>query len=248
MSAPSGRARRTAFALLACMSLLAAGCLELPEREQHAVAPGAEALTVRIADDRPLDARLWVRDPTRLVIYLHEYNHTQRDWWAEAARGGPGDPSALTLDLRGHGDSGGDDNDFRLMAGDVRTVIVTARARGFQRIAIVGAGMGATVAVLAARNDQAITVVGLSLAADFADLDALDAATEVAPRLSIVAAREDLSARESLEQITRSGRIEASRALLLPGRAHGMALLRLESEAPTRRLIEASLDRAWRAG
>ena len=243
----SSAARRPLVALVALLTLLtAAGCLDLPERDQKAVAPGAEAVTVRASDDRPLDARLWVRDRRRLVIYLHEYHRTQRDWWPEAAAGVAGDPSALTLDLRGHGDSGGNHQDFELMADDVRVVVAFARARGYERIAMVGAGMGGTVAARVAREEPDVSVVGLSLPADFADLAALEACAAIGPRLSIVAAREDLSARESLEQITRSARLDPSRALLLPGRAHGIALLRGESEAATRRLTKDALDRAWR--
>ena len=243
----SSAARRPLVALVALLTLLtAAGCLDLPERDQKAVAPGAEAVTVRASDDRPLDARLWVRDRRRLVIYLHDYHRTQRDWWPEAAAGVAGDPSALTLDFRGHGDSGGNHQDFELMADDVRVVVAFARARGYERIAMVGAGMGGTVAARVAREEPDVSVVGLSLPADFADLAALEACAAIGPRLSIVAAREDLSARESLEQITRSARLDPSRALLLPGRAHGIALLRGESEAATRRLTKDALDRAWR--
>lgn len=234
-------------ALIALVGLLSGtACLDLPERAHNGVAPGAEAITVRAGDDRPLDARLWVRDRRRLVIYLHEYHRTQRDWWPEAEVGAANDPSAMTVDLRGHGDSGGDHQDFGLMADDVSRVIATAHARGYERIALVGAGMGATVAVLVAEDAPDVTVIGLSIAADFADLDALDASPAVSQRLAIVAAKDDLSARESLEQISKTARLDPARALLLPGRAHGIALLRGESEAPTRRLVKAALDRAWR--
>ncbi len=235
------------------MVLLAAGalalgtaCLDLPDRTHHLVAPGAEAVTIRAADDRPLDARLWVRDPTRLVIYLHEYHRTQRDWWPEAERGTSGDPSTMTVDLRGHGDSGGDPRNVDLMADDVRAVIDAARGRGFQRIVLVGAGLGGTVGVLVARDDPTVWVIGLSLAADFGALNALDAAKTAATRLAIVASRKDLSARESLEQVARTAGLDGSRALLLPGRAHGRALLSADSEAPTRRLMREAFDRTWR--
>jgi len=246
MSGPAVRPGRAALLVLVGLGLLLAGCLDLPERTHNGPAPGAESLTIRTADDRPLDARLWTRDPSRLVIYLHAYHRTQRDWWQEAARGAPTDPSALTVDLRGHGDSGGEPNDFPLMVDDVQTVIAAARERGFVRIALVGASMGGTVAVLVAREEPAVTVIGLSVPADFAGLDALPAAREIAPRLSLVATREDLSARESLEQIAKAAGLDRSRAVLLPGRSHGMALLRGESEEPTRRLIQESLSRAWR--
>lgn len=226
--------------------VFAAGCLDLPDRTPHEAAPGAEAITVRATDDRPLDARLWARDPSRLVIYVHEYQRTQRDWWTEAARGGPADPSALTVDLRGHGDSGGDHQDFELMPGDIRRVIEYARGRGYQRITLVGAGLGATVAVIVARDDPAITVAGLSLAADFAGLDALEAAKASASRLNVVASRDDLSARESLEQVIRATHLDPSRAVLLPGRAHGRTLLAGDSEAATRRMMLDAAERAWR--
>lgn len=237
--------RLVAFAAFVGL-LSGTACLDLPERAHNGVAPGAEAITVRAADDRPLDARLWVRDKRRLVIYLHEYQRTQRDWWPEAEAGAPDDPSAMTIDLRGHGDSGGDRQDFELMAGDVSRVIATAHARGYERVALVGAGMGATVAVLVAEGQPQVSVIGLSIAAGFSDLDALDASPAISQRLAIVAARDDLSARESLEQISKTARLDPARALLLPGRAHGVALLRGDTEAPTRRLMKAALDRAWR--
>lgn len=239
--------RRPLVTLIALVGLLSGtACLDLPERARNGVAPGAEAITVRAADDRPLDARLWVRDHRRLVIYLHEYHRTQRDWWPEAEAGAPGDPSAMTVDLRGHGDSGGDHQDFDLMADDVARVIAVAHARGYERIALVGAGMGGTVAVLVAQDEPDISVVGLSIAAGFAGLDALDASPAVASRLSIVAAKDDLSARESLEQISKTAHLEPPRALLLPGRAHGIALLHGDSETSARRLMKGALERAWR--
>ncbi|MBM4361036.1 MAG: alpha/beta hydrolase [Deltaproteobacteria bacterium] len=240
--------RRALLAFLLLGALVpGAACLDLPDRSPRETAPpGAEVITVRAADDRPLDARLWPRDPARLVIYLHEYQRTQRDWWEEASRGLPGDPSAMTFDLRGHGDSGGDHQDFGLMEGDVRAVLAYARSRGYQQVVLVGAGLGGTVALLVARDEPAVTVVGLSAASDFADLDALEAAKAAAPRLAMVAAREDLSARESLEQIARAAGLDGKRALLLPGRAHGRELLNSDSESATRRLMRDAFDLAWR--
>lgn len=239
--------RRALTALLALSALaLGTACLELPDRTRHEAAPGAEPITVRATDNRPLDARLWARDPARLVIYLHEYRRTQRDWWPEAARGGPGDPSAMTMDLRGHGDSGGNHQDFGLMPDDLRSVIAYARSRGYGQIALVGAGLGGTVGILVARDDPTVTVVGLSPASDFAGLDARAASKALAPRLAIVAARDDLSARESLGQIARTAGLDDSRAVLLPGRAHGRALLSADAEPETRRVMQAMINRAWR--
>ncbi len=240
--------RRALLAFLALGAFaLGAACLDLPDRSpREAAPPGAEVITVRAADDRPLDARLWVRDPAWLVIYLHEYQRTQRDWWEEASHGLPGEPSAMTFDLRGHGDSGGDHQDFDRMEGDVRAVVAYARSRGYQRIVLVGAGLGGTVGLLVARDEPAVTVVGLSAASDFAGLDALEASKAAGPRLAIVAAREDLSARESLEQIARAAGLDGTRALLLPGRAHGRALLNTDSEGATRRLMRDAFDQTWR--
>lgn len=239
--------RQAALFVALAAWLAGAGCVDLPERTHHGVAPGtAETVTVRAGDDRPLDARLWMRDPSRLVIYLHEYRRTQVDWWPEAARGAPSEPSALTLDLRGHGDSGGDANDFSLMVADVQTVVGYARRRGFERVVVVGAGLGGTVAVLAARDDPTLVVVGLSPAADFGDLDAAAAAAQATQRIAAIAARDDLSARESLERLATAARLDATRAILLPGRAHGRALLTGGSEAATRRVIREMSDVAWR--
>ena len=82
--------------------------------------------------------------------------------------------------------------------------------------------------------------------ADFGGLDALDAAPAISGRLAIVASQDDLSARESLERIARTAPLDGARALLLPGRAHGRAVLTADAEGPARRLMRETFDRAWR--
>ena len=186
-----------------------------------------------------LSARLWARDPRRIVIYLHEYGDEQTAWWATADRGGPADPSALTFDFRGHGASGGDHDDVAGTPADARAALEYAIGQGYAQIILVGAGMGAAVAIEVAADTPpgamngamngvmggVVGVVGLSTPAEFADLRPIDRVQRLGTRIALISARDDLSARDSLAQFRARAAIPEERIVTLDGSDHGGELL-----------------------
>ncbi len=184
-------------------------------------------VALHTADGLVLNARLWARDPRRIVIYLHEYGDDQTAWWPTADDGPPTAPSALTFDFRGHGASDGDSNDVADTLADARAALAYATEQRYERIVLVGAGMGAAVAIEVAADhpSAAIGVVGLSTPAAFADLRPLDAAARIAARLALISATGDLSANNSLARFRAGAAIPAARIIVLAGSEHGGDLL-----------------------
>ncbi|MDA0301772.1 MAG: alpha/beta fold hydrolase [Chloroflexi bacterium] len=218
--------RALLLALASVVSLIGLACLERPApRADRDTAPGSDAVSLTTEDGLTLHGRLWLRDTKRVIVYLHEYRGNQSAWWPTVGQGTPDDPSALTLDLRGHGMSEGKPEDLEGVARDAAAAIAFARERGFERVVIVGAGMGAAAGMIAAAGDPRVAVLGLSAPSEFAGMRAHEAARIMDQRLALIAAEGDLSARQSITDFRRHASIPPSRIVMLRGADHGEALL-----------------------
>lgn len=207
-------------------------------------ATGASSVQITTVDGLTLDARLWDRGPARLVIYLHEFREDQSAWWREASEG-TSQASALTLDLRGHGESEGDHEDVEGMVRDVEAAIAFAREHGFRRVMLVGAGMGAAVAIVAAVEVPDVTVVGLSAPADFDAMDTVAVVELVADRVQLIAMRDDISAADSLHRFRSLPNVDSTMARLYPGRGHGVEILDGTSGSDVRERFDRLLTEFW---
>ena len=81
---------------------------------------GARTVDLKSADGTPLKASYFValkRGPG--VLLLHQSNRERKSWDGEAAKLSAAGFNALTLDLRGYGESGGKRDDFKSMPQDV---------------------------------------------------------------------------------------------------------------------------------
>ena len=229
-------------AFLASATLLAFSCLDRPaDRPDRGSAAGARTVELRTSDGIALNGRLWTRDPRRVVIYLHEYGDDQTSWWPTAEDGAPSDPSAMTFDFRGHGASEGDHEDVASTPVDARAALAFAAEQGYQRVVLVGAGMGAAAAMSVAADQPAVGVLGLSAPADFDDLHPVEVVRQLGPRVALIASDGDLSAHDSLAQFRARTPISAARVAMLNGRDHGVEMLTgtrgPEARSALRRLI-----------
>lgn len=216
--------------------------LDSPGRPpDRGTAPGATVVSFRTSDGVTLNGRLWARDPRRVVIYLHEYRGDQTTWWPAAEEGAATDPSALTLDFRGHGASEGDGDDVSHTPEDAEAALSFARERGYQRTVIVGAGMGAAAGMVAAADDPTTGLLGLSAPSAFADLAPVKLVNRLEQRIGLMATDGDLSAKQSIADFRMHAAIPSSRIVMLRGTDHGEALLvgerRREATAAFRRLL-----------
>ena len=91
--------------------------------------------------------------PAPAVVLVHMLSRSHADWGALPDHIRDAGMTALAIDLRGHGQSTGSAQDLQAMAGDVRAAALWLASRPNVRgdqIAIVGASLGASLALLAA--------------------------------------------------------------------------------------------------
>jgi alpha-beta hydrolase superfamily lysophospholipase len=102
--------------------------------------------------------------PAPSVLLVHMLSRNKGDWGSLPDRIRDAGINALTIDLRGHGQSTGSAQDLPEMVQDVRAaaqwLLTRPNARG-DSIAIVGASLGASLALLAAVAVPQVRALGL---------------------------------------------------------------------------------------
>lgn len=140
-------------------------------------------------DGVELAATYWDRDTDKELVLLHMLGRDRNDWnkFAESAN-----YTVLAIDLRGHGESDGDwqsfsDVDFNKMILDVKA------ANEFLSgdVIVIGASIGANVALNYADNYPVAGVVLLSPSHDYRGVDTRAAITRYKGPLLIVTSRND---------------------------------------------------------
>lgn len=242
-------ARRTLAAVIALVAIILAGCSSAPPRPTPTptAADGSSTHVIRTADGYAFAARVWRVDPKRVAIYLHEYRDDQTGWWPMVTTVRRLPVSSITFDFRGHGTDEDNPDDVPGMVEDARAAVAFARSQGFEQILLIGAGMGAAIAVQVAAEQDDLRVIGLSTPSAFDLLDTLAAMPGVAGRIALVATEDDLSAAHSLGELQEAGKIPDAYVRLYPGRAHGVDMLRPNGEEPGVALafVNELMDEFW---
>jgi alpha-beta hydrolase superfamily lysophospholipase len=102
--------------------------------------------------------------PAPAVVLIHMLTRNKADWDALAMRIQEAGITALAIDLRGHGSSTGAPAPSADMANDVRGAVQWLSSRPGVRpgsIAVVGASLGASLALLAAVDQPAVRAIGV---------------------------------------------------------------------------------------
>ena len=133
-------------------------------------APGAEAAGTRVSfpsSDGVTIAGEFYETSTRPaagVVLVHMLSRSRGDWDGLPDRIRDAGITALAIDLRGHGQSSGSPQELQAMIQDVRAAAQWLAARPNVRgdqIAIVGASLGASLALLAAVELPQVRAIGL---------------------------------------------------------------------------------------
>lgn len=127
------------------------------------------------ASQRPSPfARAAMEDRSAGVVLVHMLSRSKSDWRGLPDRIREAGMTALAIDLRGHGGSSGSASDLAAMVQDVRAAAQWLASRPTVRpdaVAIVGASIGASLALLAAAELPQIRAVGaLSPSLDYRGL------------------------------------------------------------------------------
>ncbi|HEX6161779.1 MAG TPA: pyridoxine 5'-phosphate synthase [Vicinamibacterales bacterium] len=132
-------------------------------------APSAEAgtrVSFTSADGVTIAAEFYEASsrPAPAVVLVHMLSRSRGDWGGLPDRIRDAGITALAIDLRGHGQSSGSAQDLQVMIQDVRAaarwLASRPNIRGDQ-IAIVGASLGASLALLAAVDVPQVRAIGL---------------------------------------------------------------------------------------
>ena len=169
--------------------------------------------------------------PAPAVLLLHGLGRSRHDWdrFAEtlAARG----IVSLALDIRGHGESGGPaPADLSIAVADaIAGLEFLARQASVAagRLAIVGASIGANLAVLAGAGDSYVrAIVLLSPGLDYRGLKIENAMRRYGERAAlIVTSQEDPYATRSAKVLATTGSTIGHELQVLDGAGHGAAML-----------------------
>lgn len=170
------------------------------------------------------------------VILLHMFQSDRTALSSFAALLADEGYTALTLDFRGYGDSGGDrviEDIWR----DALAAVRFMRGRGFERIILVGASMGGTAALVVAAREELEAVVTLSAASSFMGLSIPPEAVELIeePKL-FVAAQGDSPAAVTAQQLYAAAP-PPKQVEVVSGSDHGIDLVEGERAEAVRRLV-----------
>jgi esterase/lipase len=207
--------RRMAAAFLA-MALWACGT-------EPTIAPSGRAVSFSTSDGVELEGELHGGGDLA-VILLHMFPADRTSWRAFAQQLAAEGHAALSFDFRGFGSSGGERR-VDLVWRDALAAVRFMMARGHDRVALVGASMGGTAALIVAAREDLAAVVTLSAPSTFRGLaippEALELIDE--PKL-FIAAQGDVGAASSAQQLYAES--PGTKELqILEGSDHGTELL-----------------------
>jgi alpha-beta hydrolase superfamily lysophospholipase len=213
-----------------------------------AVSAASQRVSIRTEDGVSLSAT-WhepgVR-PAPAVILVHMLHKSKRDWEPVAERFAAEGIGALTIDLRGHGDSGGameggDTPDYSALSRDLSAARRYLASRGDvqqSRIGIAGASIGANLAALAAAGDATIASLALlSPSLDYRGLRIEAALRKYGSRPALlVSSDDDPYATRSVHDLQKAGG-GTREAVVLSQAGHGTVMLGRDQDL-TRMLVD----------
>jgi pimeloyl-ACP methyl ester carboxylesterase len=203
---------------------------------------GAKPVSLRTSDGAKLSGAVLGDGPAGAVL-IHEYpaaafaarpgQGPKCGWWPYAAYLADHGVRALLFDLRCFGDSPCPQSGRGNATADVAAAMDELRREGSERVALVGASMGGSVAVVAAAELHPAALVDLSGERDTTGLtpgipaDAFGAAPGVtAPALFAVARGDRWVSPEDMRAVAGRARSKSKRVFVFPATAgHGYDLL-----------------------
>lgn len=188
----------------------------------------ANDVTVSTEDGQSLHARELGKG-SHGVLLLHDAGRTSADWTLFADKLSGKGYRVLALDLRGHGDSADimeAEPDWSKMGSDVEAGLAHLRKSGVKKLSVVGAGLGANLAVdVASRDAEVETVVLLSPGLNIHGYKPSGTVKPYGSRPLLLAAGKGDRIASSTVKFLEKQSAGPTRAMLLDGSASGTDLL-----------------------
>ncbi len=169
------------------------------------------------------------------VVLIHPLNGSREDWLALGERFFKSGVAVVAPDLRGHGGSplasgaALSDTDYPLMQGDVAASIAWLRTNKIEKVALIGASIGANLALRVAADDaMVVSVALLSPGFNYKGLSSQDAMKRYGSRpVLLVASDEDAYSKKTVDTLAALAQ-GGPRTELLTGAGHGTKMLARE--------------------
>ena len=168
------------------------------------------------------------------VILLHMLRRTKSDWDTIAKWLQTNGYTVIVPDLRGHGQSAGNweqftPEDFNKMTLDVAAIKSVLANEGAQKIAIIGASIGANIAFNYASTDQDVkTIILLSPGMDYKGVSITD--TRFNKPFLVVASKDDEYSAQSAQTIIQNN--PSAKLLMYENAGHGTNMFSKNDLAP----------------
>ncbi|MDX1992346.1 MAG: alpha/beta fold hydrolase [bacterium] len=181
-------------------------------------------------------------DSMPAVLLMHMLNGDRSDWAPLIPALQEAGFFVLTVDLRGHGQTGGR-QDWDAAVGDVQAWLDWLRAQQRVRpdaVSIVGASIGSNLALIGCANDaQCATAVALSPGLNYYGLEPADAVADALRERSalLLASHRDAESAVAVETMLREARGEIG-ARIYAGAAHGTNLFRDDPDRVARLIVD----------
>lgn len=174
----------------------------------------------------------------RGVVLAHMYNKDQASWYGLAAELAEAGYLALTFDFRGYGTSSGDGGAAGMVE-DIRAAVNEAKQQGAGGVAVVGASMGGTAAIVEAAGSEVACLAAISAPLAFQELDAQSAVSKVrVPKLFV--ASEDEQGAEDTQKLFQLAN-EPKQIALVAGGGHGSDILKGPGAAKAKEILMSFL-------
>lgn len=184
--------------LLLIGAILISGCIS--QAQMNIV---SEQVSIKTSDGVELVGSFYKSNSDRGVVLLHMLNRNRNDWNEFAERLQKEGFDVLSIDLRGHGQSLHKDGrtigwqlfsakDFNDMILDVNASKEFLNGKGIKKISLIGASIGANIALNFAEEDIDVkTVILLSLGLDYRGVKVDDNIKDYGNRPILIVASED---------------------------------------------------------
>lgn len=200
----------------------------------------AEDITLKAEDGTKLHAQFNKADGPGAVVLVHMLGRGAKDWRFVADKLNANGLTTLAVDLRKHGanlpeDAGRQEltpQDFAGMKQDVQAAVAHLKAKGFTEIQIVGASIGANLALQVAAEDPSIkSVVLLSPGLDYKGVTSEDALAKYGERPVLVVVSKDdrYSAKSGLVLDSQAKGVHS--LVIYEAAGHGTKMLNKEPQA-----------------
>lgn len=162
------------------------------------------------------------------IVLLHQLDRSRNDWKDFALKLQNLNYSVLAIDLRGHGQSSGNwrnfsEEDFQAMDLDVEAAVQYLKQNNISNITIIGASIGANVALQYGAEHETKKIVLLSPGLNFHGIETEDVAKVYRGKILIVASKDDQYSFDSSNRIFNA--TKAGKQLKIYDKAgHGMKM------------------------